>query len=625
MKKVALLVAVLLVLAVVAVTKGPKVEVTCGPVASTPLTVRGIQAGQEAGGTLHRLQDGDITKWDAVMAVKGVLDTISVWYSSFHHAANNLPEDQVVTGWRTRTRAAQEKALASCCPAGVPSPAPPPAVEPFDPKQLSLQSNALTGPALAADALRQAGFPAAQIPMGVAVARYETGWRNITGPTVRGGTMRGMWQINDGVHRMVGDWRNPYDNARMAYTVWSDARSWSPWSTAGLAAQHVGEYRQYGQGTPQAPAAMGAAPNPACAQPDGLNGDITLTATLNPAGAGNWQGAVRDSQYWFVAHATAGDWSQVFHRLNAAGLEVDQMAAVGFAHATSFAVVGSTVYATNRRGQVVTFPYQPAATVTSGTPTGWSGFISKDPTGPNVVIRNGNHYQAYNAATKQPVGVQVRTDPGARQGFSISGTTVYVLTGLTNQPARVDSYDIRTGQPTGSRDITSLGASTAGSHREPEGLYGSMVGVKVNTGANRRLLIYRLGGATTPAPAASSPAGKAVAFALAQVGKPYVWANRGPAAFDCSGLTSAAWKAAGYSIIPQSSAQNRTLKHVPLSQARPGDLFWAPGHIQLFVGMRGGKRAVVEAANPRAGVRLDTSGWMKPRTVLRVTGTGANI
>lgn len=119
-------------------------------------------------------------------------------------------------------------------------------------------------------------------------------------------------------------------------------------------------------------------------------------------------------------------------------------------------------------------------------------------------------------------------------------------------------------------------------------------------------------------PIPKGPAGVAVNYALSQVGKAYVWGTQGPRTFDCSGLTSAAWRAAGVSIIPQTEKQYRTLPHVPLSQARPGDIFWHPGHVQLFLGVINGKSTVVEAANPRAGIRVDKSGWMHPKAVLRV-------
>ncbi|HBF83630.1 MAG TPA: glycoside hydrolase, partial [Streptomyces sp.] len=46
----------------------------------------------------------------------------------------------------------------------------------------------------------------------------------------------------------------------------------------------------------------------------------------------------------------------------------------------------------------------------------------------------------------------------------------------------------------------------------------------------------------------ASQAEKVLAFARAQIGKPYVWGATGPSSYDCSGLTQAAWKAAGVSL-----------------------------------------------------------------------------
>lgn len=47
---------------------------------------------------------------------------------------------------------------------------------------------------------------------------------------------------------------------------------------------------------------------------------------------------------------------------------------------------------------------------------------------------------------------------------------------------------------------------------------------------------------------ATTKADKVLAFARAQIGKPYVWGATGPSSYDCSGLTQAAWKAAGVDI-----------------------------------------------------------------------------
>ena len=54
------------------------------------------------------------------------------------------------------------------------------------------------------------------------------------------------------------------------------------------------------------------------------------------------------------------------------------------------------------------------------------------------------------------------------------------------------------------------------------------------------------GGGTTIATytgTTATAAGKAVAFAYAQLGKPYVWGATGPGSYDCSGLVQAAWAA----------------------------------------------------------------------------------
>src|SRR5215207_4509419 len=59
--------------------------------------------------------------------------------------------------------------------------------------------------------------------------------------------------------------------------------------------------------------------------------------------------------------------------------------------------------------------------------------------------------------------------------------------------------------------------------------------------------------ATPAAPAIRRPtpgAARAVAFVMRQRGKPYRWGAGGPGAFDCSGLTWEAWRAAGVAISP---------------------------------------------------------------------------
>jgi cell wall-associated NlpC family hydrolase len=78
-----------------------------------------------------------------------------------------------------------------------------------------------------------------------------------------------------------------------------------------------------------------------------------------------------------------------------------------------------------------------------------------------------------------------------------------------------------------------------------------------------------------PGPRAGSASGsrpaRAVAFALRQRGKPYRWGAEGPRAFDCSGLTWAAWQAAGVAIPRTAAGQLAGLPRVR-GRLQPGDL-----------------------------------------------------
>jgi peptidoglycan DL-endopeptidase CwlO len=86
----------------------------------------------------------------------------------------------------------------------------------------------------------------------------------------------------------------------------------------------------------------------------------------------------------------------------------------------------------------------------------------------------------------------------------------------------------------------------------------------------------------------STQAEKAVAFAYAQLGCPYVYGGTGPCnlGFDCSGLAQAAWAAAGVAIPRDSYEQWAGLPHVPLSAIEPGDLliYNDEGHVAIYVG-----------------------------------------
>jgi cell wall-associated NlpC family hydrolase len=79
-------------------------------------------------------------------------------------------------------------------------------------------------------------------------------------------------------------------------------------------------------------------------------------------------------------------------------------------------------------------------------------------------------------------------------------------------------------------------------------------------------------------------AGPVVAYAQAQLGKPYCYAGTGPTCFDCSGLTLSAWAHVGVGMSHNDSAQYNSFPHVPMDQLAPGDLVWKPGHIGIYIG-----------------------------------------
>jgi cell wall-associated NlpC family hydrolase len=107
----------------------------------------------------------------------------------------------------------------------------------------------------------------------------------------------------------------------------------------------------------------------------------------------------------------------------------------------------------------------------------------------------------------------------------------------------------------------------------------------------------------------NSAAGKAVAFAYAQLNCPYVFGGTGPCAdgFDCSGLTQAAWAAAGVSI-PRTSYEQAGLPSVPESDLQPGDImeFNGDGHVGIYVG--GGW--LIDSPHQGASVeKIQFAGW----------------
>jgi peptidoglycan endopeptidase LytE len=115
------------------------------------------------------------------------------------------------------------------------------------------------------------------------------------------------------------------------------------------------------------------------------------------------------------------------------------------------------------------------------------------------------------------------------------------------------------------------------------------------------------GSAAAPSPRtsrASTRLGAVVDYAMAQQGKPYRFFSAGPDAFDCSGLTKAAFAQAGITLVHQSAAQARQGRAVDLTreEIRPGDL--------VFLSTRGSARI------NHVGIAISSTRW------IHAVGTG---
>lgn len=130
--------------------------------------------------------------------------------------------------------------------------------------------------------------------------------------------------------------------------------------------------------------------------------------------------------------------------------------------------------------------------------------------------------------------------------------------------------------------------------------------------ANARPGSHGLPDAYTVPATANAAETAAITFAIAQLDKPYVFGAAGPSAYDCSGLTMAAWAQAGVRLPHYTVAQARVGTPVDSpAAASPGDLILvagddgtvaAPGHVGLYLG----EGLVINAADPTDGIRVQT-------------------
>ena len=125
--------------------------------------------------------------------------------------------------------------------------------------------------------------------------------------------------------------------------------------------------------------------------------------------------------------------------------------------------------------------------------------------------------------------------------------------------------------------------------------------------------------APAPAPAAApaqSAGQKALAAARSVIGAPYVYGANGPSAFDCSGLTSWAYRQAGVEIPRTSQAQAAAGKQVSLDALQPGDIivyYSGASHVGIYTG----NGTIIDALNSGVPVQERPLDYMPIHSAVR--------
>ncbi|MDQ1457888.1 MAG: peptidoglycan DL-endopeptidase CwlO, partial [Actinomycetota bacterium] len=265
------------------------------------------------------------------------------------------------------------------------------------------------------------------------------------------------------------------------------------------------------------------------------------------------------------------------------------------------------------------------------------------------------------AGNHDPIGINVSSvqDLGSRAQYADAAAAKdgHLLDDLKRADAQLSSQrDTLEGQLAAAQDQE---LAAEGSRRAVAQINASMQKLLDSTSANVRVLVAQIeqqalaaaaaaerawlqrlaaeqasrrahapdGGATAPVPgdvgaapgnlpAPTVGALAAVAYARAQLGKPYVYAAVGPDAFDCSGLTMMAWAQGGVLMEHGSQAQYNAFPHVPLDQLQPGDLvfFGTSGPANHHVGIVVGPGIMIDA--PHTGAYVQLVSYFQPDLVL---------
>ena len=511
-------------------------------------------------------------------------------------------------------------------------------------------------------------FPSDQVAMATAVAGAESTW-NATAVNKAAGGNYGLWQINS-VHDRLLDartWSDPQDNAWMAYQVWDaadgnkgDGRgSWKPWSV-----YNSGSYKGYLRETKT------ASDDPASTCVDAPASASVSIATWNVLNT-NSKGRITKG-----VQAVAGT-ADVFG-LQEMGSSSDRATAnkaattAGFTMSTDRTAVPlfyrTDKYTLVEQGKVRAFPggakierrSGKGMERTSGKSITWLHLRDNATQETFYVVNTHLIVGAYNrtkaknndrrvALYKQQIGALTNLV----DSFQASGSAVYV-TGDFNVDYDSDATPIITmadhgltpnwqyleGEATIGKktrldyiwsnrapSTQTIGDKFGSDHSSIVVTYPPSTGVSgtmtpVNGSPQQEIYSMRTvsdpnSGQAYVVPIPTGTVGKVLNRALDQVGDTWEYGADGPDAWDCSGLTAAAWGAAGVGLPHQSEAQQRGVKNVALADAQPGDLFWHEGYVAIYLGTVGGERLTIGSAKSKGSVTLRTMEESAIKAVLR--------
>jgi cell wall-associated NlpC family hydrolase len=219
--------------------------------------------------------------------------------------------------------------------------------------------------------------------------------------------------------------------------------------------------------------------------------------------------------------------------------------------------------------------------------------------------------------------VAQRLDPA--QATRLFITHLLADRGWDHKPPWVAAQDVQRSAYDGHPRSANHGSRTYGGNYEASVSLAERVVSQIDEDANHQSCGALVGGepanttpgshglpATYTVPATATPAeSRVVLFAIAQLDKSYVFGAAGPSAFDCSGLTLAAWAQAGVQLPHATTEQARSGTPTTAAALAPGDLVLvagddgtlaAPEHVGLYIG----DGLVLNAADEQDGIRVQT-------------------